>query len=109
MASANKVVYTYQQPGSTTVTTAFGSVVNASAMGDSQCGKLMYSNTTAQPMVLGLSPTSTVSSATAYMSIPVTTNPVVVDVLIPARNYIFLKSVGASTTSGEITLDFFTM
>lgn len=109
MGLAYKVSYSYQQNlSSTSATSAFSQIVTASSIGSNYgVGKLQYSNSSGQVLQLGYSPTSAVSSVNPYLSIPPSVSPVVLDVLIPANNNMFIKAVSANATSGWLTLDFF--
>jgi hypothetical protein len=108
MALSYKTAFSFQLNASaiTLTSTTYVQVINASSIGNYQVGKLQYFNSTAQVLVMAVSP-GTSSTAYNLLSIPPTNNPVVIEMLVPANNNIFLKSLTANATSGEVTLDFF--
>jgi len=107
MALSYKVAFSYQQNTSTTnvATSGFSQVIAASSVGNSASGKLQYANSTGQVLQLGYTPQASASNVTAYLSIPPTVVPVVIECYLPNNNNICLKAISANATSGWVTLD----
>lgn len=106
MIQANKLSLSYENNfASTSATSAtYTQIFAASACPTYQISKIQYYNSSTQPIKLA---TGASGSEQDCVTLPPTTVPVVIEVLVPMQNRISINPKLGNATSGILVIDFF--